>query len=625
MSKPHSSALSESRPRYWLRVLRPLSWWLLLVLVLYGIRTHQRWMEQTRLVFTASVEGRADYSEPVATFDGQAAVSGQRISLGNHRLVVTHPKGETYATNLFTWYGGHNFGKIALPRVTGRLAVTANPPASRLTIRGPEFSVTLTNSPGFSASVPTDEYLVEAQSRHWQSRQSVSVSKNTPGSLAIAPKLGALQLSCNQSGATFRLLRADNEVVEAGDIPATMVELPAGAYQLVAWHRQQRWAAMAEVKSETNNHVQVEFHYGSAVLETKPPGASVTSSDGHDLGATPLSLAELPPGPWDFVVRLDEYEPVKGQIFITANQTNWFQTNLISQHFTRAMAAARRHYGNTDYERAAEAATEALKYKAGDDQAVALQKEAATMAHLVRAQTLAARGEFADAMSEVNLVLTTTPDHQQARALLADYTVREAERIEAVRKHEAEQAEIAFQRRERARAEQQAQQRLKLLRDEFAAANQSYESASRFAPQEMVTTNDVTTVANRLNYSLKYDQPAFSNVKMSWITPHLFRIEARQTVGIGYRACLILGAQLRDDGVRIEYKVFEYEHPPEASLLGGLLQVSVDYSATSPDPKVAAANAERFRQRTKEGVKIVTERIRGAAGLPPIEPANPVR
>jgi hypothetical protein len=109
MATPVSPTPSEDRTQYWRRVLRPLFWWLLLVLVLFGIHTHQRLMEKTRLNFNATLAGHMPFPEDVATFDGQPAFSGQNISLGNHQFTVTHPKGETFSTNLFVWYGGMAF------------------------------------------------------------------------------------------------------------------------------------------------------------------------------------------------------------------------------------------------------------------------------------------------------------------------------------------------------------------------------------------------------------------------------------------------------------------------------------------------------------------------------------
>ena len=177
----------ESRVRHWFRVLRPLFWWLIFVLVLYGIRTHQRMMQQTRLNFSVSLGGQPLFLEGAAMLDGSPASSGQMISLGSHQFTVTHPKGEIFLTNLFIWYGGHDFGQIDLKRAKGVLFVKVVPPAPLLTIHGPEFNVTLTNTSGITTSIPTDRYSVETQYRYWQNSQEITVSDNATTPFAIAP------------------------------------------------------------------------------------------------------------------------------------------------------------------------------------------------------------------------------------------------------------------------------------------------------------------------------------------------------------------------------------------------------------------------------------------------------
>jgi hypothetical protein len=88
------SGSSNNRARYYLRVLRPLFYWFLFVLVLYGIRTHQRLMERTRLYFDLTLQGRQErYLQSLvgggdtpfgatATFDGKPIVNGDKTPLG---------------------------------------------------------------------------------------------------------------------------------------------------------------------------------------------------------------------------------------------------------------------------------------------------------------------------------------------------------------------------------------------------------------------------------------------------------------------------------------------------------------------------------------------------------------
>ena len=187
-------------------------------------------MEQTRIVFDVTLEGQTIAA--AANFDGKPAFSGQKIPLGNHTFGVSYPKGESFSTNLFIWYGEHNFGTIDLKRTMGTLTVSADPPADWLVIRGPEWSVTLTNSSGLTQIVPTDVYNIEAEYLHWTKTYSANVNANQTANCTIAPHFGGLKLGCNQSDATFQLQTAAGQAVSNGTFcPATISGLPVGDYK----------------------------------------------------------------------------------------------------------------------------------------------------------------------------------------------------------------------------------------------------------------------------------------------------------------------------------------------------------------------------------------------------------
>ena len=172
-----------SKPSHWRRAIRPLIWWSIMVLLMFAYRTHQRLSARTTIRFEPSLAGKSLGYEAEARFDGQSLMSGQRVPIGWHTLTVSHPKTKTFSTNLFVWYGQHDLGGIELERATGVLVVNASPAAHYLTIRGPEFSVTLTNSLGITSSVPTDRYVVEVAYKYWQQKEAVTVY------LEIIPKL----------------------------------------------------------------------------------------------------------------------------------------------------------------------------------------------------------------------------------------------------------------------------------------------------------------------------------------------------------------------------------------------------------------------------------------------------
>ena len=610
MATPPPSVTSESRASYWRRVLRPLFWWLLLVLVMFGIRTHQRWMALTRLNFSVSLQGQA--VDATATLDGQPVISGQNISLGSHQLVITKPKADSYSTNLFIFYGAHNLGDIALKRTLGSLAVSVTPPAQSLIIRGPEWSVSLRNSSGTNVSVPTDDYYVEADFPHSQERRRVSVNAYIPNPLTIAPSFGSVDLGCNQPDATYQFQDANGQNVSSGSLPATITELPPGSYSVTATHHGHQHQDQIFVSTGKTNTVPMNFDYGAASFETMPSGATVTDGRGSQYGETPLKMSEIPVGAWNFTLQRAGYAPVQVALEVVVNQTNLISTNLVSYDYINGMNDARRYLAVTNLYLAKQGVDQAIHASPSDPDAIALQQRIAVLTTIQNAESMGAEGNYTNGINLLQSVLKVEPDNEHAKELVADYTIKEQERLEAIRKREAELAEQERQRQARILAEQQAQQRIRELGRALNDGSRRYENAAQFSSHELVTTNSATILSTAISSALSGADPPFENVRLNWINQHLFMVEARQRVGIGYRDCLIFGSQVRENETRIQFKVFEYEQPPVMNLLGGVLQLKPEIKITSQDPQVAAAQAERFQLRIKEGINLVTSLIQRA-------------
>jgi PEGA domain len=391
------------------------------VLVLFGIRTHQRWMEQTRLEFTVTLQGQPNYDATI-TFDGKPATSGQKISLGSHIFTVTHPKGESFSTNLFVWYGEHDFGRIDLKRTMGTLTVTADPPADRLIIRGPEWSLTLTTSAGLTKLVPTDAYEIEAEYPHWQKKYEAAVFANQTAPCTIAPHFGGLKLGCNQSDATYQLLTLGGQLVSDGILPATVTELPAGNYKLTATHHNHQRTDTLAVKADTNTDAEFDFQYGVVLFETVPPGATIITDDGRSWGETPRTLIELLPGKWSFTLQRNGYQSVPLSLVVAANETNFVSTNLVSENYLHALTAARQYLAAADYEHALQAANAALVARPGDADAMMLQSEATGLGIIQHAKQLAKMGYYIEGGKELTKALQSLPDntiHQHSSANLS--------------------------------------------------------------------------------------------------------------------------------------------------------------------------------------------------------------
>jgi hypothetical protein len=219
--------IPRKRERHWLRALRPLLWWAIFVLLLFAYHTHERLLEQTRLNFTVDMDGKPVGYEASVTLDGLRLAGGERVSLGKHQFAVSHPKAEPISTNLFIWYGQHDLGAISLKRLRGVLALKVEPSAARLSVVGPELSMTLTNSAGVTSSVPTDTYRVDAHWANHDETRQFTVTSGTTSSLRLAPPLGAVTFESDPADAT--VIGSDGRIL--GTTPLTVPELRPGVWK----------------------------------------------------------------------------------------------------------------------------------------------------------------------------------------------------------------------------------------------------------------------------------------------------------------------------------------------------------------------------------------------------------
>lgn len=601
MSDPTSRRRAGNR-----RVLRPLLWWVLLVLALFLIRTHQRLSAHTILKFEPAMAGRSVQLEAAATLDGQALPSGARVNIGWHTLVIRHPKAKLFTTNLFIWYGERDLKTIPLTRATGTLKLSARPPARELSLRGPELSAVETNSSGFTVTVPSDVYAVEARFKHVTETSTMVVGEDGTASKEFAPQLGSVNVTCNQTDASFELANSNGRILERGSVPALLAEIPSGTYELTVRHRGHERNRSVTVTANATNTVLIEFQYGALLLQTEPPGAAVLRGKAS-LGQTPLFLAEFPAGSERILFEHREYEPLEVILETAPNRTNHFQTNLVSRRYTGALEQARRYFASERYGEAAAAAGEALKHNAADSAAEALQREATALQRIARARSFAERREFGQAIVELNAALELMPDHAGAKALLAEYTKREDERVATETQRAAEAAEQARKREAAALAEQRTRAQITDLNEGFEMLVRGFEDASRFAKHELTSTDAVAVVGPAVRQALATGQPAFQIVRFEQPRPDRFTLQARQSMGLSYRDCLMAGIQVRENETRVVFKVVEYDHPPKSNLLGGLLGAVV-----TPQTDNDGTRAARFQQQIKEGAEMVKARLEKA-------------
>jgi tetratricopeptide (TPR) repeat protein len=591
-----SSLAPRNKPGGCLRVLRPLLWWAVLVLGLYGLRTHERLMQETRLRFEVRTAGEWSADGAQVTFDGIPVSSGEQVSLGSHRFEVKHPKAVIFSTNLFIWYGGRDLGLIKLERARGNLTLAVETPAREVVVVGPDWRVELTNSRGLTSSVPTDAYSVEARWNHYQQSARVVVNETTGGSFRFAPPLGAIHLASSHAATTFNLLNASGQTVVGGNFPDTVSELPAGAYQLQAERRGEQRISSVAVKGAATNEIMLKFEYGAVVLDSDPPGASVISGRGENLGKTPLTLSEVPAGVWKADLRLEGYLSVPLSISITVGETNRYWTNLVNLDYSQAMMAAKNYQAAGDLERAQQAVTEALKIQPNDLAGMTLRREL-TVAELVgQAKASIGREDYGSARNAVAAALKLVPENPELVALAKDIDSREE----------------AKKKQEEVRRTQGRQECLAIAKKAFddALTHLCYSGEGNlFERNELQTTGTVGEVESRIIKALETGSPSFQVRRKPHPCPDAFLITGQQELPeSARRSYIIAGSQTNEHEVQIIFEVLEYKTKREVSLAGGL---SFNTSYVPLHPSRVGEFTEKMKVQIAEGRRIVRERLTG--------------
>ena len=96
-----------------------------------------------------------------------------------------------------------------------------------------------------------------------------------------------------------------------GLLPATIGGLPAGNYKVIATHHGHERPDTLTVKADTTTDAPSDFEYGKARFETSPAGVTVETEDSRNWGETPLTLREMLPGNWQFILQRSGYQSMK--------------------------------------------------------------------------------------------------------------------------------------------------------------------------------------------------------------------------------------------------------------------------------------------------------------------------
>ena len=582
----------QSQNPAWLRLLRPLLWWFVLVLALLAFVWHRHAMERTRLNYTLALAGRSLFPEPSVLLDGKPILSGQRISLGHHTLTISHPKAENFSTNFSAWYGGQDFGQINLQRAKGSLNVTANPVAQTVTISGPEFSLTLHDSTGTNILVPTDTYHITAQFARWSDAKDVVVAPGYSLPCSFTPQLGALSLTCNQSGATYVVRDNNGRTIENGDVPATLTGLPVDTYQMTVTFHQHELQKQLFVAPNKTNEVPFAFVFGSTLVLSTPAGASVYNAGGNYLGVTPLLVTELLPGNTEFKLQLYSHQDAIVPALVAADQTNTISTNLLSWAYLNGLQFAQHDFELGDFRSTLKYLEQALEAKPGDAEALALQAKAKARLPIQTAKELAGQGDYVGADKLLQTALVSFPDDGELKHLMTDYKTHETEQL--------------------------SQQQEQSTRAVFDADCQKLAVARFFEPHEFVTSkkspDDFKTELVRL-YADEAPKAKVTVDRMPQPGVHeiLFEQSSPNPLEMARREMMVVIGKGKNDQTLVLFKNFEYQRRMNGNTLNIVIGGSMEDNWV-PLHSSQVQMTPAYEEQVKVGYRMMMRKVMKAVG-----------
>jgi tetratricopeptide (TPR) repeat protein len=287
--------------------------------------------------------------------------------------------------------------------------------------------------------VPTDVYYIRCEYARWNKEGSWTVNRGNNEVCVFDPQLGDLSLTSSDLPATYQVTDQKGRLMEQGDLPATVTGLPSGLYEVSVQHSGHRLNRNVFVAQDQVNPLAVKFAFGAVRLESQPAGAAVYAG-GNYLGATPLVVRELDPGPVTFQIQARGYADAGVSAFVLADETITAGTNLLSLNYVQAMQSARNNLAAGDYHGAVTALEQALAAKPDDTEALQLQPIARGHEYIQTAAELAAQDDFIGAGEKLKPALALLPDDAEAKKLQAEYLKHVPEQVARMKEEQTHKA-----------------------------------------------------------------------------------------------------------------------------------------------------------------------------------------
>lgn len=255
----------------------------------------------TALSFTFTLDGKSLPAGqiPEVKVDGQSFASGGKIHFGRHTLAVQLQNAEPFEKHFWILFGANNLGTLPLETSKGSLSVAVTPsPASVIVQRDGE-----TVSQGEATlkvdKLPVGNYSLVIHRGRYEEMHSVTILRQQETVTNIQLNLGIVQLSSSPADAEFDL--SGNNRHWQGELPTNIVDVPIGDYSLSVTRKGWELDSSIPVVRGGITTNQTEFPYGSIEVTSQPTGL-VVSTNGVDIGKTPITLKQLQPATYNVTI-----------------------------------------------------------------------------------------------------------------------------------------------------------------------------------------------------------------------------------------------------------------------------------------------------------------------------------
>ena len=270
-------------------------------LVYGGMTLYKSIAVKTTLTYGFFVDGKelSPLQVPEVEVDGQLFASGNHLKPGRHQIAVNLDNVERYKQHFWVIYGNKNLGTLPLESSKGSLSVTVNPSPANVVLQREGEVVRKGDAPLNLDKLRIGDYTLIIRRGEYEETRSANIQREQQTKVQVDLNLGSVDLSSDPTDADFEL--SGNGRHWQGKLPTKIEDVPGGNYSLVVSRK--GWKLNKDISisrgSVTTN--KTEFQYGSIDVTSDPTGLAV-STNGVEIGKTPLTLHEVKPGQYTLAV-----------------------------------------------------------------------------------------------------------------------------------------------------------------------------------------------------------------------------------------------------------------------------------------------------------------------------------